>query len=409
MQTNSSRTSPTPGASTAAINAEDAAMNKSDALQISLAHMLSRPSTLRIDWDRKKVAFEFDFNDVNGNLEPVNGADRCLQNLYAIPDGASRPTLFVHANRAEAGSGVEGRAQPRPCQIHEVQNACGSAEGSGASCTGSTGNTPRCIRPLPRRNQILNGPASAAPTTSNANPNASETQAGATYDNTNTPPASSDNEGDDDDDDVPLIVFKEKTVAQKRKAAAIFEPMIKVEPTEKEYASAAPAPSSALTLIPPHRSGKRLHPARRQFKIRNLKEHVRWYYTKSIRPIDAVPADLLKPRHESLYVHRFKVPFVGWQIWIYVKCAEASLRVQAAADAGGNNGNRDGNGNGNGGEDGERQYGEWRRVQIGDAHPRLKGYVLHMLDENEPRWVKEKSARDYASGKHKRARWTKSM
>ena len=148
-----------------------------------------------------------------------------------------------------------------------------------------------------------------------------------------------------------------------------------------------------------------------------MEEHVSWYYTQSKRAIDAVPAVLLKPRHEALYVHRFRVPFVGWQAWIYIKHTNAGGQVQASAGAGagaaGNSRSRDGNrGGGNSenvGEAGERQAGEWRRVEIGDPHPRIEGLVLHMLDEDGPRWVKPQSARSYASGKHKRARWARNM
>ena len=157
-----------------------------------------------------------------------------------------------------------------------------------------------------------------------------------------------------------------------------------------------------------HRSGKRLHPERHQFKIRGVKEHVRWYYTESKRAIDAVPEALLKPCHEALYVHRFVKPFEGRQVWIYVKFAGAGRQDRGS---GGNSGNRGENPNGSGSEStgGEQRSGEWRRVQIGDPHPRLEGLVLHLLDEAGPRWVKPHSARQYANAKHKRARWARRM
>ncbi|PIL29116.1 hypothetical protein GSI_09164 [Ganoderma sinense ZZ0214-1] len=453
MQTGSAHTSPPPGAATAVNNAQDAPMKGSDVLQISLMEMLARNPDFRFDWDQKTFAIVFNLNDANGPADAVNksvpfprnvvtsfrthrdvlhppllrqsfrlppsaplsrcglgthSAAQCFQNLYGIPDGASRQTILAQANRVDANGAVnDNAAQPRPCEIHEAQNARGSAAAAGAGSDASTG-TPRCTRPLPRRNQIVNGSNEGAPattTTPNSNPNTSAAQAGATYDNTNTPPTPS---GDDDDDDVPLDVLKREVAAKrKRKAAATFEPVIKTEPVEKE-------------------SGKRLHPERHQFKIRGMEERVRWYYTESKRPIDAVPSALLKPRHEALYVHRFCVPFVGWQAWIYVKFAtqgqaSAGTGTRATASSGAavggtggidsRVGNGGGNGNGNGSEgEGERQAGEWRRVEIGDPHPRLEGLVLHMLDEDSgPRWVKPQSARTYASGKHKRARWARNM
>ncbi|KAM5532985.1 hypothetical protein V8D89_013327 [Ganoderma adspersum] len=432
MQTNTSRTSPAPGASPAAINAHDAPMKGSDVLQIPLVELLARNPAMRIDWDRKTNAVNESVpflrnavtscqthHDVPPPLPPalrqffhpalhlsaahrLHRAAQCIQNLYGVPDGASHQTILVQANRIDAEGTNDNcdNAQPRPCQIHEAQNAraCGAAE----SGTSTSTSTPRSIRPLPRRNRILNGSGGSAPTAASPNPNPnpspSATQAGATYDNTNTPPASS------DADDIPLDVLKQEVAARRKRkartAAAVFEPVIKKEPIEKE-------------------PGKRLHPERHQFKIRGLEEHVSWYYTQSKRPIDAVPAVLLKPCHEALYVHRFRVPFVGWQAWIYIKYTKAGGQVQASAGAGagagaaGSSGSRDGNGGGNQSENqgqaGERQGGEWRRVEIGNPHPRLEGLVLHMLDDDGPRWVKPQSARHYASGKHKRARWARNM
>lgn len=38
----------------------------------------------------------------------------------------------------------------------------------------------------------------------------------------------------------------------------------------------------------------------------------------------------------------------------------------------------------------------WVEVQVGAAHPRLWGYVLHFLGSGEPRWVKAHSAVVYS-------------
>ena len=136
----------------------------------------------------------------------------------------------MHASGADAACGMAECAQSRPCQTHEAQNenARASAEGSDPA------RAPRYIRPLPRRNQFVDGSGAPAATGTSA------TQAGATYDNTNTPPASSESGSgdDDDDDDVPLNKLKQEVLAKrKRKAPATFEPVIKKEPVEKECVS----------------------------------------------------------------------------------------------------------------------------------------------------------------------------
>ncbi|TFK92548.1 hypothetical protein K466DRAFT_595121 [Polyporus arcularius HHB13444] len=115
----------------------------------------------------------------------------------------------------------------------------------------------------------------------------------------------------------------------------------------------------------------RLHPQRRQFKIRNTDRHVSWYYTEAQRRLDGPPAHLLSPHHQSLYVHKYRD---DTQIWMY--------------DAG---------------KDGRRRP-QWVRICQGHEHPDLDGYELHLLEKGSPRWVKNASARGYENVQRKRAR-----
>ncbi|KAJ8496955.1 hypothetical protein ONZ51_g777 [Trametes cubensis] len=54
-------------------------------------------------------------------------------------------------------------------------------------------------------------------------------------------------------------------------------------------------------------------------------------------------------------------------------------------------------------EVGEEEVG-WRMVYPGHAHPDMEGYVLHLLDDGTPRWVKESSAKTYECGRKLRRR-----
>lgn len=42
------------------------------------------------------------------------------------------------------------------------------------------------------------------------------------------------------------------------------------------------------------------------------------------------------------------------------------------------------------------QTGGWERVRKGHEHPYLDGYVLHLVDSGQPRWVKRGTAMNYA-------------
>ncbi|KAJ8496957.1 hypothetical protein ONZ51_g778 [Trametes cubensis] len=45
---------------------------------------------------------------------------------------------------------------------------------------------------------------------------------------------------------------------------------------------------------------------------------------------------------------------------------------------------------------------EWKRVRVGEAHPRLRGLVLHFLKNGEPRWVRPASLKKYAKDNEKK-------
>ena len=119
-----------------------------------------------------------------------------------------------------------------------------------------------------------------------------------------------------------------------------------------------------------------LYPERRQFKIRGTERRVKWYYTKSRAPLDAPPAETVIPKHQSLYVHRHKS---GAQIWMYDE------------------------------DDGDGGGGPWKRIYPGHDHPDLDGYVLHLLESDQPRWVKEESARAYEIERARRRRMERAM
>ncbi|TBU63499.1 hypothetical protein BD310DRAFT_582551 [Dichomitus squalens] len=369
MQHNHSRTATsrsgataTPGPSRAASGARTATattcMQASDVLRLPLAHLPAHISpTLRIDWENRKLAVEFDFSGQQSDA----GTVQCVQSLCGISDGAAH-SLLASANRSQACCAVEGCLRPRPCKIHAARPARESAPSPQPAGRVAA---PRIAPPIPRRKAArivdANGPSG-----------------GATLDDTNTLRASN---GDD------------ASPAKTRTAAATFEPVMKAEPTDK---------------IP----GRRLHPQRRQFKIRNENRHTRWYRTTHAKPIDGPPGHLLKPPHGALYVHQYKVPHVGWQIWMFVKYdAETTARdgesrrasVQDGGVEASVNGSRDSDGVQGRERERERGHGgEWVRVYPGQPHPELEGYVLHMLDGGEPRWVKALSARQYASTRSKR-------
>ncbi|KAI0772908.1 hypothetical protein BD413DRAFT_622494 [Trametes elegans] len=120
-----------------------------------------------------------------------------------------------------------------------------------------------------------------------------------------------------------------------------------------------------------------LHPRKKQHKIRETERYTTWYSTKSRNALPR-PPHILKPARGNLYVHRHRA---GVQVWLYYACAVP--RRPAGAEA---------------------REGAWQVVHEGVAHPELDGYVLHLLDDGTPRWVKEASAQTYAAARRKRER-----
>lgn len=101
--------------------------------------------------------------------------------------------------------------------------------------------------------------------------------------------------------------------------------------------------------------------------IRNTDQHVIWYHTEAQRRLDGPPAHLLTPRHQSLYVHRYRD---DTQVWMYLA---------------------------------SKHGGRWTRIHPGYEHPDLEGYELHLIDTGAPRWVKNASARGYENVQRERA------
>ncbi|KAL1948441.1 hypothetical protein VTO73DRAFT_12516 [Trametes versicolor] len=110
-------------------------------------------------------------------------------------------------------------------------------------------------------------------------------------------------------------------------------------------------------------------------KINNIdNEYTQWYESdadhKRRAPLERI-CDLVDQRTRTgrLYVHTHALGVQAW-MWAYER-----------------------------GPDGVKPEGarkEWVEVQVGAAHPRLRGYVLHFLGNGEPRWVKAHSAVTYS-------------
>ncbi|KAI0332249.1 hypothetical protein GY45DRAFT_514092 [Cubamyces sp. BRFM 1775] len=170
-----------------------------------------------------------------------------------------------------------------------------------------------------------------------------------------------------------------------------------------------------------------LFPYKHHTKIRGTSKHTTWYGPTESHSRLPAPPQMLNPRHGHLYVHKHRA---GVQMWMYVcppplpaapggagasavnvsagiAVAGARSRVrtrQSAADedvpmADASAGAAQATGH----EEAEGEAG-WRMVYPGDAHPDLAGYVLHLLDDGTPRWVKASSAKSYEGGRKLRNR-----
>ncbi|KAI0672262.1 hypothetical protein C8Q78DRAFT_990755 [Trametes maxima] len=125
---------------------------------------------------------------------------------------------------------------------------------------------------------------------------------------------------------------------------------------EKGITSALPESlDAARPALARKRSTTTLRPYRHTHKIRNTTRRTTWYGPSASARALAAPPDGLRPARAWLYVHRYR-----------------------------------------GGAGTQR-------------HPDMEGYVLHLLDNGEPRWVKEASAKTYACGKKMRQRRARYM
>ena len=53
---------------------------------------------------------------------------------------------------------------------------------------------------------------------------------------------------------------------------------------------------------------------------------------------------------------------------------------------------------------GARASGRWERIHSGHAHPTLEGYVLHVLEDDRPRWASLSAVRQYQKKMRMKAR-----
>ncbi|CDO77409.1 hypothetical protein BN946_scf184857.g16 [Trametes cinnabarina] len=131
-------------------------------------------------------------------------------------------------------------------------------------------------------------------------------------------------------------------------------------------------------------------------KIRDTKSATEWYESYGTGPRKAPPAPIRKlvrnpelagfrgsggPHVLSgrLHIHRHGERL---QAWMWTGMSKRLPRSEEATGAEGTNG--------------------WVRAFEGMEHPRLKGYVLHFIENGEPRWVRETSAKQYAAGRRRR-------
>ena len=53
---------------------------------------------------------------------------------------------------------------------------------------------------------------------------------------------------------------------------------------------------------------------------------------------------------------------------------------------------------------GSAPSGRWERIHSGHAHPTLEGYVLHVLEDDRPRWASQSVVRQYQKKMRMKAR-----
>lgn len=125
-----------------------------------------------------------------------------------------------------------------------------------------------------------------------------------------------------------------------------------------------------------------IFPERRKHKIYGTdpEKYTVWYTSRSQKPLKSPPQGLM-PKNAFLYVHTHDG---GVQLWVYLKCMPrqgSDLEDTTIAP-------------------------HWERIQTGYEHPgrKMDSYVVHLLDNGEPRWVKLETALGYAARKNARVR-----
>ena len=114
-----------------------------------------------------------------------------------------------------------------------------------------------------------------------------------------------------------------------------------------------------------------------------------WYESHGPRARDAPPGPIRRLVQERgarvgcLHVHKHDA---GAQTWMLDRAAPSARHQKLPAGAGKCKGPKL----------------EWKRVRVGEAHPRLRGLVLHFLKNGEPRWVRPASLKKYAQDNKKR-------
>ncbi|KAI9065202.1 hypothetical protein FKP32DRAFT_504059 [Trametes sanguinea] len=280
------------------------------------------------------------------------------------------------------------------------------------TATAST-STPRSIPPLPRRNRP-SVPAAVTTTSANAVPTSSPPAIPRSPSSAAAPPTNSHVQPRD----APATPSTSSRPPMPTSSSSSSSPVkIEKSPAKKEKKPSArddtsrpglPRKRDLSSLLGPP-SSKILRPYRQSRKIRSTKSYTTWYGpTESSGPLPA-PPDILSPCHAFLYVHKHAR---GTQVWMFHSARRTAMLSSSASSA-----SCQGEGPAGVAPETRREpdaepvkgKGRWKLVYPGFPHPDLAGYVLHLLDDGQPRWVKEASAKTYAGGQRRRQRMARYM
>ena len=123
-----------------------------------------------------------------------------------------------------------------------------------------------------------------------------------------------------------------------------------------------------------------------------------WYRTSARHAIRA-PRAGLRAEHGFLYLHRHKG---GLRVWMWFDDAQwprdrSSLSpTSSSSSAVEQREQRE--------QRGAHASGRWERIHSGHAHPTLEGYVLHVLEDDRPRWASQSAVRQYQKKMRMKAR-----